>query len=109
MRLKDLAADNSGKHLGPGSDDHIHMHDKATSRVPVHGVRGTPADTAWEVGRGSLAPSSDSVAQRQMGKTFINPGKTGTDGNAEMGWDRSDTLGYGASPKHGAMSCILVV
>lgn len=71
------------------------------------------ADTAWEVGRGSLAPSRDSVAQRQMGKTFINPGKTGTDGNSKtrggMGWDRSDTLGYGVSPKHGAVSCVLVV
>lgn len=60
---------------------------KVTSRVPVRGARRTPADTAWDVGRGSLAPSRDSVAHRQMGKTFINPGKTGTDGNAEMEWD----------------------
>lgn len=79
---------------------------------PLHGYMELEiplADTAWEVGRGSLAPSRDSVGQRQMGKTFINPGKTGPDGNSETGRDRSDTLGYGASPKHGAMSCILVV
>lgn len=71
---------------------------------------------------GSLAPSRDSVAPRQTGKAFLNPGKTGIGGSSEtsggMGWDRPDTLGHGqpspedralASEYAGAMSCMLVV